>query len=137
MPDNEFSPLNPLEETLLQASREKGASTAFYDLLLGSKVFVLIDKPTDAEGRWDPSINICVLTDATGVPVLAVFTAPERSAPWHERLPEFGHGLLVDFTWVLKGLREGFGIIVNPGNPVGVHVSPEVVAGLKRQVAGN
>jgi SseB protein N-terminal domain len=135
--EREFSPANALEHVLLEAQRGTGSPAAFFDELLRSQVFVLLDKEIGPEGRWDPSINLCVLTNATDGPVVAAFTAPERSTPWHERLPQFGYGLLVSFTWLLQGLGPEVGVVINPGSSVGVELAPGAMSRLKHQVASS
>ena len=136
MIEPDFSPANPLEHSLLRAQQGTGSPADFFDELIKSQVFVLLDKEIGPEGRWDPSINMCVLTNASGSPVVAAFTAPERSSPWHERLPQFQYGLLVSSTWLLGGLGPGVGVVLNPGHPVGVELAPEAIDRLKQQVAG-
>jgi hypothetical protein len=135
--ERKFSPANSLEHALLDAQQGTGTPAAFFNELLSSQVFVLLDKEIGPEGRWDPSINLCVLTNAAGGPVVAAFTTPSRSTPWHERLPQFGYGLLVSFTWLLQGLGPEVGVVINPGDSVGVELAPEAIGRLKQQVAGN
>jgi hypothetical protein len=131
-----FSPLNPLEETLLQAQLGAAPASDFFSELLGSQVFVLLDKDLGPDGQWDPSINFCVLTNAAGAPVLAAFTAPERSAPWYQHLPQFQFGLSVGFAWLMQGLGPDVGVVINPGHGVGVELAPEAIARLRQQAQG-
>jgi hypothetical protein len=135
MPEVAFSPVNPLEQALLDAQQGSGSPEAFFDELLRAEVFFLLDKEIGPEG-WDPSINLCVLTNAKGGPVVAAFTAPERSDPWHERLPQFQYGMLVAFSWLLEGLGTDVGVVINPGHRVGVELAPEALDRLKQQLAG-
>ncbi len=137
MTELDFTPTNALEQLLLDAQQGSGSSAGFFDALLDAPIFVLIDKELGPDGRWDPSINLCILTNADGAPMVAAFTAPERSAPWHERFPEFPFGLQVSFTWLLQGLGPDTGIVVNPGWPVGVELAAEAIARLKQDVAGS
>ena len=134
MNGNEFSPSNALEQALLAAQQGAGSPTAFFDELATSQVVVLLDRDIGPEGRWDPSINLCVLTNATGQRVVAAFTAVERSGPWHERLPQFGYGLLVSFSWLIQGLGPQVGVVMNPGWSVGVELAPEAIDRLKQQL---
>jgi len=134
--EREFSPVNPLEHALIGAQQGTGSPSTFFDELIGSQVFVLLDKEVGPDGRWDPSISLCVLTNAAGGPVVAAFTAPERSSPWHHRLPQFQYGLLVSFTWLLQGLGPDVGVVFNPGHSVGVELAPEAINRLKQQAAG-
>jgi len=129
-----FSPLNPLEESLLQVQLGAAPAADFFSLLLDSQVFILLDKPIGEDGQWDPTINLCLLTNAAGAPVVAAFTAPERSAPWYRHLPQFQYGLLVSFTWLMQGLGPTVGVVINPGHGVGVELAPEAIARLRQQV---
>jgi hypothetical protein len=131
-----FSPINPLEVSLLQAQLGSGPASDFFDELLGSQVFVLLDKDLGPDGQWDPSINLCVLTNAAGKPVLAAFTAAERSAQWYQHLPQFQYGLLVSFVWLMQGLGPDVGVVINPGHAVGVELAPEAIARFKQQARG-
>ena len=128
-----FSPLNPLEEALLQAQLGAAPAADFFSVLLDSQVFVLLDKDIGPDGQWDPSINLCLLTNAAGAPVLAAFSAPERSAPWYPHLPQFQFGLLVSFVWLMQGLGPDAGVVLNPGHGVGVELAPEAIARLRQQ----
>ncbi|MDZ4048422.1 MAG: SseB family protein [Pseudoxanthomonas sp.] len=135
MSDEEFVPANELENTLLLAQQGQGSTPDFLNSFVNSQVFVLLDKDLGPEGQWDPSINLCVLTNAAGGPVVAVFTAPERAIPWSERLPQFQHGLLVSPTWLMQGLGPTVGIVVNPGHKVGVELSPDAIQQMKDAIA--
>lgn len=135
MSDAEFVPGNALETALVLAQQGKASTPDFLNQLVGSQVFVLLDKELGPEGQWDPAINLCVLTNAKGNPMVAVFTAPERAIPWSERLPQFQHGLLVNPTWLIQGLGPTVGIVVNPGHPVGVELSPDAVRQMKDVIA--
>lgn len=128
-----FSPLNPLEESLLQVQLGAAPAADFFSQLLRSQVFVLLDKDLGPDGQWDPSINLCVLTNAAGKPVLAAFTAAERSAPWYQHLPQFQFGLSVGFVWLMQGLGPDVGVVINPGHGVGVELAPEAIVRLRRQ----
>jgi hypothetical protein len=102
--------------------------------LLASKVFVLIDKDIGPTGIWDNSATPMVLSNSKGSPVLAIFTAPERSGEWPKRQPRFGFGLLTDFAWLLKGIETNVGIVINPGLMVGLEMQPSTVAQLREEV---
>lgn len=137
MAEPDFSPLNRLEATLLAAQTGTGPSSAFFDELVQSQVFLLLDREIGEDGRWDPAINLCVLTNAQGRPVVAAFTAPERSTDWYAHLPQFKYGLLVTFAWLMQGLGPEVGVVVNPGLPVGVELGPEAIMDLRQQAAGD
>lgn len=132
---NHFEPSNALEQALFAAQRGELPVGAFMDTLLASKVFVLIDKDIGPSGTWDNSATPMVLSNQSGGPVLAIFTAPERSGDWSKRQPRFAFGLLTDFSWLLRGIAPTVGIVINPGLTVGLEMPPSGVLELKKQAA--
>ncbi len=129
-------PLNPLE-TLLLASRERGQGIAgLLDALVESEVVILLDKDPGAaagtdllEGRALP----LVLSNPEGSPVLAVFSAAERSVPMALQFPQFGFGLPVAFRELLKVIRPGVGLVMNPGTTLGFEMPAAAVARLQQE----
>ena len=77
------------------------------------------------------SASPMVLFNGAGMPVLAMFTSPERSGPWPKRQPQFEFGILADFRWLLKGITPEVGVVINPGLTVGLELSPDRVQELK------
>lgn len=130
-----FTPGNPLEKVLLAAQSGAVEPAALFQRMYLSQVFVLLDKQPDPDGKWDKTTSLMVLNNARGEPMMAIFTAPERSQDWPAQAPAFRHGILVDFPWVLKGMAAGVGIVVNPGCSVGVEMSADIVQKLKDGLA--
>jgi hypothetical protein len=128
-----FEPANDLERALVAAQLGELPVPAFMQTLLMSKVFVLIDKEIGPSGVWDNSASPMVLSNAQGTPILAMFTAPERSGDWPERQPRFAFGLFTDFAWLLKGVAPNVGVVINPGLSVGLEIQPPTVAQLRVQ----
>lgn len=131
---SEFVPGNVLEQALSDAQDGTATADAFLGELVRSQIVILLDREVDPDGRWDPTINLCVLNNAAGDPVVAVFTSPERADPWQGQLPQFEYGLLVSFAWLLQGLGADLGVVVNPGWPVGVELAPEAIARLRQRL---
>jgi hypothetical protein len=132
-----FQPLNELESTLVQAQAGTVSAAEFLGKLSTSQVFVLLDKDPGPSASWDNSASPMVLSNGAGTPVLALFTAPERSDGWPARVPRFSFGLLTDFCWLLRGVAKGVGIVINPGHSVGLELSPERVAKLAFEAAAS
>lgn len=128
-----FEPSNDLERALVAAQLGKLSVPTFMQTLAASKVFVLIDKEIGPSGVWDNSASPMVLSNAQGAPVLAMFTAPERSGEWPKLQPHFAFGLLTDFSWLLKGIAPNIGIVINPALSVGLEIQPSTVAQLRAQ----
>jgi hypothetical protein len=132
---SEFKASNALEAALVSA---QGGATPIADFicnLLESQVFVLLDKDPGPSRTWDNSASPLVLHNQSGVPMLAVFTAPERSTAWPERIPGYTFGLLTEFRWLLKGITSGVGLVINPGSSVGLEMPAAGVARLKAEAA--
>lgn len=127
----EFTPLNRLEEVLLAAQRGEVQPSTLFDTLYAGKVFIMIDRPLDAGGQPDAEAQLLMLNSPDGRPVIAMFTAPERATGWPDKAPTFRHGLVVDFRWLVGGIPDGVGLVLNPGVEVGVEMSPSVVQKLR------
>lgn len=133
--ESTFSPLNELEVHLLQAQEGELSPSAFLDSLLTDQVFVLLDRAITEGGEWDEGTSPLVLTNEADEPMFAVFSAPERASLWSEQAPAFEHALQVDFRWLLSGISDGVGVVLNPGFDVGMEMIPEAVAQLKQRAA--
>jgi hypothetical protein len=127
----DFMPVNRLESLLLQAQRGEATVEALLDTLLASQVFVLLDKDPGPGSVWNNTASPLVLGNASGSPVLAVFTDRERSTRLRQQVPGYEFGLLVQFRWLVLGIANDVGAVINPGNAVGFELSPERVAELK------
>jgi hypothetical protein len=103
----------------------------FLASLVEAKVFVLLDKDPGPSGKWDNTASPLVLNSQGGVPMLAVFTAPERSSGWPLRFPQYSFGLLTDFRWLLRGVASGVGLVINPGSVVGLEMPPSGIEQLR------
>jgi hypothetical protein len=126
-----FVPINDLERALLAAQEGTLSTPAFFEALLASKVLIMIDKDCP-DGVWDNSSSPLILKSSSGLAVVAMFTAMERTSEWHKRQPRFSHGFLADFSQLLQHVAPHAGIVINPGSTVGVEISPSRVADLKQ-----
>jgi hypothetical protein len=130
-----FKPANPLEDALVKAQSGAISITDFLANLIGSQVFVLLDKDPGPSGKWDNTASPLVVNSQTGTPMLVVFTAPERSTGWARRAPQYTFGLLTDFRWLLKGITSGVGLVINPGSTIGLEMPPSGVEQLRSTAA--
>lgn len=118
-----FEPLNDLETCLLQAQRGTVSAADFLDTLNTSKIALLVDKDPGPSGAWDETANLLVLSNASENSVIALFTAPERATEWVKLYPQFCFAFLTDFSWLIKYIAPGLGIVINPGLPVGLEMA--------------
>ncbi len=135
--DEIFIPRTDLEQKLADLYAGSLTEEAFLEALVSDEVFMPIED--DTVGGVQRSLNAVplVIEAEGGVPVLFVFTSPERAKPIMADFPGFGGGLLTEFKWLLERVEEGSGIALNPGWETGYDLEPELVARLRTQLAGH
>lgn len=130
-----FDPLNDLEVALAAAKAGTGTIDALIDRLQDSQVFLLLDRdPGPAEARDDSALPL-TLSNARGLPVLALFSAPERSISMTLAYPQLSVGVWVEFRWLLRLVRPGVGLVLNPGAIAGFEMPAEAVTRLQAELA--
>ena len=132
-----FEPRNDLEKSLLDAQEGRISGEQFMQALLESQVYMPIyEKQGDAIGniQLDNKARPLSIKDESGDDFLVLFTSPERAVEFVKDHPGYGDGgLLAEFSWIMEKMGIGFGILLNPGWPVGIDLEPEVV----KQITGN
>lgn len=118
-----------LEALIIRHTSEPGLRPQLLSALLASRVAVPLDKGLE-NGQLPPGFKPLTLNSAQRFPVLAVFTAPAKAAPWIQQQPAFQHSLVTDFSWALGITRPPFGIAVNPGYQHSFVLSPDEVEAL-------
>lgn len=117
--------LDALERKLQAARRGQCSTPELFEELLASQIIVLLDKPIGADGRWDATAKPLTLNSPNGFAVMAIFTTHEKAAPWVQQAPAHVHALFVDFAWIVRGLAPGVGLVLNPGDALGLELQPE------------
>ncbi len=120
---------NELEALIIRATSEPALRPELITMLLRSRVAVSLNKGLE-NGVLPADFKPMTLNGPQGFPVLAVFTSPDKAAPWLKEQPAFQHALVTEFSWALKITRPPFGIAVNPGYKHSVVLSPAEVQGL-------
>ena len=127
---------NDLEHQLHAAQLGETPSEDFMKQLLASHVFMPVKDDGAISGiQRSTHAQPLVVQDDDGVSALVLFTSPERAKPFLEDHPEFKGGLLTEFTWVLEKMDSGFGIMINPGDELGLDMEPELVQQLAESAA--
>ena len=129
-----FVAANPVETMLLEAQEGRATPSMLFAALYPSQVYVLVDQDPGPAGQWTDETTLLILLNQAETPVMAMFTSPARLAGWPEMSGKFRYALRVDFSWLLNGIMEGVGIVLNPGAAVGVELSPELVAKFQKSV---
>ena len=120
----------PLEELIIRTSADATLRLQLIEALLASKLAVPLNKGLE-DGVLAPDFKPMTLNSPQGYPVLAVFTTPQKIAPWLKDQPDFQHSLVTDFTWAIGITRPPFGIAINPGYQHSVLLSPNEVEALR------
>ena len=120
---------NELEKQLHAAQVGDSPSDVFMKQLIASQVFMpVIDDPTVGGIQRSTHAQPLVVQDDSGINALVLFTSPDRAKSFLEaNYPDFKGGLLTEFTWVLEKMDTGFGIMINPGDELGIDIEPELV----------
>ena len=127
---------NELEKQLRAAQLGETPSEVFMKQLLTSQIFMPVkDDPALGGIQRSTRAQPLVVQDDSGDSALVLFTSPERAKPFLEHYPEFKGGLLTEFTWVLEKMDAGFGIMINPGDELGIDIEPELVQQLVETAA--
>lgn len=119
---------NELEKQLHAAQLGETPSEVFMKQLLAAQIFMPVkDEPAIGGIQRSTHAQPLVVKDDSGDSALILFTSPERAIPFLEHHPEFKGGLLTEFTWILEKMDQGFGIMINPGDDLGIDIEPALV----------
>lgn len=138
MHNDHFEPKNELEQKLLAVMSGELTSETFMRELIAGQVFMPVrdDKESGIKGlQLTTRATPLVVQDGEGHNILVTFTSPERAKGFLTDYPEFGGGLLTEFTWILERMEPGFSIAVNPGLEVGIDIEPETIAEMLEIIA--
>lgn len=129
-----FDPLNALENALLDAQAGRLSTAGLIEQLLASQVFILLDRDPGPEDARDDEARPLLLSNAQGQPVLAMFSAPERAISMAVSFPQYGFGLQVECRWLLRLVRPGVGLVMNPGAMAGFELPADTVLALQAEL---
>ena len=107
--------------------------------LATSTVMVILDKPWDGHSLPDMDTEFLLVSDGDNKsqPMLAIFSdriAAQRFRDESNLGHEFEHTVEVSGSWSLLGVHEGMGVMINPNQPSGFRIGPELAAHLRRDV---
>jgi len=127
-----FEARNELEINLLAAQEGQMSSESFMEYLLESQVFMPVKDSIGIEGftSSDKAVPLTLKTE-DNIEVLILFTSPDRSKEFMRDFPGYDGGLLAEFKWVLERAGSGIGVSINPSEPVGMDLEPEMIEQLK------
>ena len=98
------------------------------EYLMDTQVFMPVKDSIGIEGftSSDKAIPLTLKTE-DDVEVLILFTSPERAKPFLQDFPDYGAGLLSEFSWILDRIGSGVAIAINPGIEFGMDLEADTV----------
>ena len=131
MNENIFEARNDLERKLEALHDGEMSEADFLNALIKAEIFMPIQDNTTSGIQLSTSAKPLVVEDESGVPVMLLFTSPERAKPVVREFPGYGGGLLTEFKWVLEKMDEGVGVSLNPVLEIGYDIEPATVKKLQ------
>ena len=127
-----FSAHNDLEEKLVAAQEGRLESDVFMQQLLDQQLFMPVeDEASEIQGfQRSTRANPLTVEAEDGTRVLVLFTSPERAKPFLQDFPDYGGGLLSEFSWILERIGSGVAIAINPGIEFGIDLESDMVTQL-------
>ena len=130
--EHTFTAHNDLEEKLVAAQEGRLDSDVFMQQLLGQQLFMPVqDEASEIQGfQRSTRANPLTVEAEDGTRVLVLFTSPERAKPFLRDFPDYGGGLLSEFSWILERIGSGVAIAINPGIEFGIDLESDMVTQL-------
>ena len=120
-------PLNDLEEKLARGEQPDANPVDVILSFLNNEVYIV---SSDTLEGPDAQVEPLVLANASGKPVLAVFSHPSRVT--EQYLAVAPNALGTQGAAILGNLGDELGMVINPGAAYGFEIDPEGVANIRR-----
>jgi len=125
---NDAAPQTPIETLLKTAMDGQLPIGLFMKAFVASEVVLLTGSLVTPDGSgFDP-----LLFDKQGVLHVSVFTDMSRVGFHSQQAPHTLRMLMLD---VLKHVPGGYGVVINPGTPLGFEISPSGVGEILKDFA--
>ncbi|NUU30687.1 SseB family protein [Arthrobacter sp. C9C5] len=123
----DLQPLNDLEEKLARGEQPDANPVEVILSFLNNEVYIVSSDTIDGP---DSQVEPLVLANASGEPVLAVFSHPSRVA--EQFLAAAPNVLGTQGSAIIGNLGDQLGMVINPGAVYGFEIDPEGVANIRR-----
>lgn len=123
-------PFNDVERAIVDGAEGRKSTNEVLSAIVASPLFFLTAQKVE-----DTSENVqpLILQGPDGVPVLALFTHPERVA--QQFIDVAPYAVSISGSEAIKQAGE-FGVAVNPGHPIGLVLDAENVATVREVIQG-
>lgn len=119
-------------EAAIAAVQNGGSLDDLASFFMGSKVVVML---AEDPGPTPQTLSPLTVTTPQGYLALVMFTTPGKCAAWAHNAPAYPYARDVRADWVLDVVGNDYGVVVNPGDPVGFNMPPPGVARMKARRA--
>ena len=143
-PDTPASPEIPLLELTeaLAAFHEEDTLTSRASVIVSltiSTVTVILDKPWDGKSPPERDTRFLLVSDGDNAeqPMLALFSDKSKAQSFRQGFDigsQFEHIVEVSGSWSLLGVEDGMGVMIDPNQPTGFRIAPELAAQLRNDV---
>ena len=123
----DLQPLNDLEEKLARGEQPDANPVDVILSFLNNEVYIV---SSDTIEGPDSQVEPLVLANASGEPVLAVFSHPSRVS--EQYLAAAPNVLGTQGSAIIGNLGDQLGMVINPGAVYGFEIDPEGVANIRR-----
>jgi hypothetical protein len=113
-------PENELEQLLVSARSGQVELSTFLQALVNNDIYVLSKQEVKNHGKG----FIPLIFEKEKRPLAAIFTSKSRTEPLKSQAQFL---VSMQGSAFLKRVPEGFGIVVNPGNLLGLEITPQGV----------
>lgn len=118
---------NDLEKKLMQAQNGEISAEQFLRDMLVMQVFMPIQDKMGIGGFQDSKHAIPLSVKDEQGEMIILFTSPERAKEFVKDYPGFDGGLLEEFKWIIEKIGGGYGVILNPGEEVGLELEADMI----------
>lgn len=138
MTDNTQAPAT-LVEALERFEDSAAGRQAVLELLLRSRVYVLLDKPWDGRSLPNSETRLLYVSDGEEKQqaMLALFTDRARAEQVAPNMGEFRHPVEVDAPWAILSLAPDAGIRINPNVEPAFRILPTLAVEVRKLVQHN
>jgi hypothetical protein len=138
MTDNTQAPAT-LVEALERFEDSVAGRQTVLQLLLRSRVFVLLDNPWDGRSLPNSETRLLYVSDGEDKDqaMLALFTDRARAEQVRPGMGEFSHVVEVDAPWALLSLVPKAGVRINPNVEPSFRILPDLAVEVRKLVEQN
>jgi hypothetical protein len=121
----DFTPLNNLEKSLIEAKHGEITLPRLIDILLQEKFFMPSINLVDENGAG----FLPLLFDRDGISMASIFTDKSRVKIHESKIKDI---VIMSFKDILNNIPENYGLVINPGYTEGLELLPRGIKNVRR-----